>query len=87
MDLFISKVNGHPVHDTIYSFQSVGEGIVWSSQTPGYTGGDFIFKVKGEKHVSGTSITGITLSGDDKAAVINFCLEVGITMFEYEFSE
>ena len=58
--------------------EGIGEGVVWVSVTPPYTGGNYMFKVKGEKHSS--SKVKKTASVDiEKVASIKECVEQIVT--------
>lgn len=50
MIIKILSINEDKCDIPIYSFDLIGEGIVWRCVTPGFTSSSHTFKVKGEKH-------------------------------------
>jgi hypothetical protein len=61
-----------------FGVSSVGEGIVWKCRTEPYVGGDFMFKVKGEKH-SVSKVKTLAAVDVEKVNSIKECVDKIIT--------
>lgn len=61
-----------------FGVEGTGEGIVWKSVTEPYVGGDFMFKVKGEKH-SSSKVRTLAAVDIEKINSITECVETIVT--------
>lgn len=61
-----------------FGIEGTGEGIVWKCVTPPYIGGDYTFKVKGEKH-SASKVKTLAAVDIEKVKSISECVEKIVT--------
>jgi len=61
-----------------FGVDGTGEGVVWECISPPYTGGDFMFKVKGEKHTV-TRVKTLAAIDVEKVSSIAACVDTILT--------